>query len=352
MKTRAAIIGAAGYTGMELLRLVHRHPELELVMVAARDNAGKRLGDVVPSTLGVDGVGDRVLEAFEPERAADLAKRVDVAFLCLPHAASARAGKALYEAGLRVVDLSADFRLKSAATYAKTYGEHPAPALLANAVYGLPELHRAELREARLIASPGCHATTAILPLAPLLKRGLVETEGIIVDSKTGVSGGGRSPSPAFHLPEASEGIRPYKVGSTHRHTPEIEQELSLVAGTKVEVVFTPVLAPMSRGILVTAYARLEPGVTEDDCRNAARELYAGGLVTVLDAGKLPDTLWVRGSARAHVAYVVDARKKTVLALAAADNLARGASAQALQAFNVSMGWPDALGLPEIALFP
>jgi len=349
---RTAIIGAGGYTGAELLRLVHRHPELELALVAARDNAGKRLGDVLPSTLGVEGVGERVLESFEPERAAEVAKRVDVAFLCLPHAASARAGKALYDAGLRVVDLSADFRLKSAETYARTYGEHPAPELLSKAVYGIPELHRRELSGAKLIASPGCHATTAILPLAPLLKSGLVEREGLIIDSKTGVSGGGRSPSPAFHHPEAAEGIRPYKVGSTHRHVPEIEQELSLAAGASVEVVFTPVLAPMSRGILCTAYARLKPGVSEDDCRAAASELYAGGLVTVLDQGKLADTLWVRGSARAHVGYVVDARKKTVLAMCATDNLARGASAQALQAFNVSMAWPDALGLPEIALFP
>jgi N-acetyl-gamma-glutamyl-phosphate reductase len=349
---RTAIIGAAGYTGMELLRLVHRHPELELAMVAARDNAGKRLGDVVPSTLGVEGVGDRLLEAFEPESAPDLAKRAEIAFLCLPHGASARAGKALYDAGLQVVDLSADFRLKNVEAYAKTYGEHPVPELLPKAVYGIPELHRKELLGAKLIASPGCHSTTAILALAPLLKSGLVEHEGIIIDSKTGVSGAGRTPGPAYHLPEAAEGIRPYKVGSTHRHVPEIEQELSLAAGTKIEIVFTPVLAPMSRGILATAYARLKAGVSEDDCRKAAKDLYAGGLVTVLDAGKLPDTLWVRGSARAHVAYVVDARKKTVLAMCATDNLARGASAQAVQAFNVSQGFPDALGLPEIALFP
>jgi N-acetyl-gamma-glutamyl-phosphate reductase len=349
---RAAILGAAGYTGAELLRLVHRHPELELVMVAARENAGKRLGDVVPSTLGVEGVGDRVLEAFEPEQAKELAKRADVAFLCLPHAASARAGKALYDAGLRVVDLSADFRLKSVETYTKTYGEHPAPELIAKAVYGIPELHRAELAGARLIASPGCHATSAILPLAPLLKHKLVETDGIIIDSMTGVSGAGRTPGPAYHSPEAAEGIRPYKVGSTHRHVPEVEQELSLAAGSSVEVVFTPILAPMSRGILCTAHAVLRAGTREDACRTAAKELYTGGLVTVLDAGKLPDTLWVRGSARAHVAYVVDARKRTVLALCATDNLTRGASAQAIQAFNVSMGWKDSLGLPEIAQFP
>jgi N-acetyl-gamma-glutamyl-phosphate reductase len=349
---RAAIIGAAGYTGSELVRLIHRHPELSLSVVAARDNAGKRLDQVVPSTLGVKGVGELVLEAFDPEQARELAKRVDVAFLGLPHAASARAGKALYDAGVRVVDLSADFRLKSRETYEKTYGPHPAPELFEVAVYGMPELHRKELAGARLIAAPGCYPTSSILPLAPLLRSGLIAKDGIIIDSKSGVSGAGRSPGQAYHLPEAAEGIRPYKVAGAHRHTVEIEQELSLAAGSALNVVFTPHLAPMTRGILSVAYARLLPGKTEDDCRNAARELYREGLVTVLDKGVLPDTLWVRGSARAHVSYAVDTRVSTVLAMGAIDNLAKGASAQAIQALNVALEWPDALGLPEIAEFP
>lgn len=350
---RTAIIGAAGYTGSELVRLIHRHPELSLEVVAARDNAGKRLEQVVPSTLGVKGVGERVLEAFDPEQAATLAQRVEVAFLCLPHAASARAGKALYDAGVRVVDLSADFRLKSLETYEKTYGgSHPAPELFEHAVYGLPELHRRELAGARLIAAPGCYPTSCILPLAPLLKAGLIAKDGIILDSKSGVSGAGRSPGQAYHLPEAAEGIRPYKVAGAHRHVPEIEQELSLAAGSSLNVVFTPHLAPMTRGILSVGYARLLPGKTEDDCRAAATELYTDGLVSVLPRGVLPDTLWVRGSARAHVGYAVDTRVSTVLAMGAIDNLAKGASAQAIQAFNVSMGWPDATGLPEIAEFP
>ena len=332
---KIAIIGAAGYTGSELVRLVHRHPELSLEVVAARDNAGKRLDQVLPSTLGIRGLAERVLETFEPAQASELAKRVDVVFLCLPHAASARAGKALYDAGVRVVDLSADFRLKSLETYEKTYGPHPSPELFAHAVYGLPELHRRELLGAKLIAAPGCYPTSAILPLAPLLRERLVETRGIIIDSKSGVSGGGRTPGPAYHLPE-------------------IEQELSLALGTgeTLQVVFTPQLAPMSRGILTTAYARLLPGKTADDCRQAARALYAEGLVTVLDDGVLPDTLWVRGSARAHVAYALDQRTSTIIAMGAIDNLAKGASAQALQALNVAMGWPDATGLPEVAQFP
>jgi N-acetyl-gamma-glutamyl-phosphate reductase len=349
---RVGILGAGGYTGAELVRLVHQHPRLRLVMVAAREKAGKRLTDVLPGALGVAGLSELVLEAFDPADAPALAKRIDVAFLCLPHAASARAGKALYEAGVQVVDLSADFRLKDAAVYTKTYGEHPATELLSKAVYGQPELHRSELSGAKLIAAPGCHVTTSLLPLAPLLRAKLIETSPIIIDSKTGVSGGGRSPAPAFHFPESSEGIRPYKVGSTHRHVPEIEQELTLAAGEAIKVCFTPVLAPMSRGILVTAYARPKPGVTADACRAAASELYREGLVSVLPEGTLPDTLWVRGSARAHVQYVLDEHAGLILAMCALDNLARGASSQALQAFNVSRGWSDALGLPQLPLFP
>lgn len=349
---RVGILGAGGYTGAELVRLVHQHPRLRLVMVAAREKAGKHLTEVLPGAIGVAGLSELVLEPFDPADAATLAQRIDVAFLCLPHAASARAGKALFEAGVQVVDLSADFRLKDAAVYTKTYGEHPAAELISKAVYGQPELHRAELPGARLIAAPGCHVTTSLLPLAPLLKSKLIETSPIIIDSKTGVSGGGRSPAPAFHFPEASEGIRPYKVGSTHRHVPEIEQELSLAAAEPIKVCFTPVLVPMSRGILVTAYAKPKPGVTADACRAAASELYREGLVSVLPDGMLPDTLWVRGSARAHVAYVLDQHAGLILAMAAIDNLARGASAQALQAFNVSRAWPDALGLPELPLFP
>jgi N-acetyl-gamma-glutamyl-phosphate reductase len=349
---RVGILGAGGYTGAELVRLLHGHPKLSIVMVGAREKAGKRLSEVLPGTLGVAGLSDLVLEGFAPEQAPELAKRVDVAFLCLPHAASARAGKALYDAGVQVVDLSADFRLKDAATYEKWYGEHPATELLSKAVYGQPELHRAELSGATLIAAPGCHVTTSLLPLAPLLKSKLIEPSPIIIDSKTGVSGGGRTPAPAFHFPESSEGIRPYKAGSTHRHVPEIEQELSLAAGQPVTIAFTPVLVPMSRGILVTAYVKPKPGVTADACRSAASELYRDGLVSVLPAGMLPDTLWVRGSARAHVAYVQDDHAGLLVAMCAIDNLARGASAQAVQAFNVARGWPDALGLPQVPLFP
>jgi N-acetyl-gamma-glutamyl-phosphate reductase len=321
-------------------------------MVAARDNAGRRLGDVLPATEGVAGFGDRVIEAFDPELAESAADRFVVAFCALPHGASARVCAALYAAGVTVVDLSADFRLHDLATFETWYGSHPASDLLPSAIYGLVELHRERLLGARLIAAPGCYPTSAILPLAPLLSERLVETSGLIVDSKSGVSGAGRTPKPSTHLPETAEGIRPYNVAGKHRHTPEIEQELSEVAGERIVLTFTPQLAPFSRGILTCAYAKARPGTTVVGCRDAARSAYEGGLVTVLDGDRLPDTLWVRGSARAHVAYALDSRTETVLSFCAIDNLARGASAQAIQALNASLGWPDALGLPEIALFP
>ena len=303
-------------------------------------------------SLGNATLDTSLIEAFDPANAAELAARVDVVFTALPHAASARAGAALFGAGVRVVDLSADFRLRNVATYEKWYGQHPARELLETAVYGLPELHRDELAGARLIAAPGCYPTSATLALAPVLRAKLVEPTGIVIDSKSGVSGAGRSPTPSTHLPETAEGLRAYKVAGSHRHVPEIEQELGRAAGEEIRVTFTPHLAPMSRGILTTAYARLSPGTTAQSCRDAAKKLYAGGLVTVLDDGRLPDTLHVRGSARAHVAYAADERTGVLLALCAIDNLARGASAQAIQALNVSLGWPDALGLPEVGMFP
>ncbi len=353
-RLKVGVVGAAGYTGAELVRFIALHPRLELTWVGARDRAGQSLAEAVPSTSGVPGIGDLVLESFDESRAPELAAKLDVAFTALPHGASAKAVASLIRAGLRVVDLSADFRINDQGTYEDWYGKHPAPELFTDAVYGLPELHREQLTNARLIAAPGCYPTGAILPVAPLLAERLVEPVGLVFDAITGVTGAGRKPSPTTHFAETSEGIRPYKVAGTHRHTPEIEQELSLQAGTSLRVLFTPQLAPFSRGILTTAYARPtkpEPDLAER-CREAARSLYQDSLVTVLDGDRLPDTLWVRGSARAHVAYAYDERTQTVLAFSAIDNLSRGSSAQAIQALNVAMGWPDAEGLPQIGQFP
>jgi N-acetyl-gamma-glutamyl-phosphate reductase len=357
-RLRVGVVGAAGYTGAELVRLIHGHPRLDLVYVAARERAGQTLAQAIPSTAGVPNLGELVLEPFDPGDVSQIRDRCDGVFLGLPHEASATAAEALLGAGLFVVDLSAAFRLKQAAHYEPWYGHPHATALSQRAVYGLPELHRAELLGARLIAVPGCHVTSALLALAPLLRRStarpaaLVETDGIIVDTKTGVSGAGRSPSASTHFPEAAEGVRPYKVVGAHRHTPEIEQELSILAGASVRVLLTPHLVPMTRGLLATCYARARPGTTAEACREAARDFYREGLVTILERDDLPDTLFLRGSARAHVAYALDARTGILLGVCAIDNLARGASAEAVQALNVARGWPDSLGLPEVGLFP
>ncbi len=350
---RVGIVGAAGYTGAELLRLIHRHPRLELVWVAGNSNAGRKLSAVLPGTLGVQGIGELEIERFEAADAQRLAEQLDVVFCCLPHAKSAEVVSSLYAAGLRVVDLSADFRLRSEEDYRTWYGEHPAAALLGEAVYGLPELHREALRDARLIAAPGCYPTSALLPLAPLVKSDLLDLSGpIIVDAKSGVSGAGRTPGPGTHFSETSEGIRAYKVAGSHRHTGEIEQELSIAAGQRVQVVFTPHLVPMTRGILSVAYLKPRAGVDAERCRGAARSYYPeGGLVSVMQ-DELPDTLWVRGSVRAHVAYRLDPRTGTLIAFGAIDNLTRGASGQALHALNVALGWDEDLGLPQLGQFP
>jgi len=352
-RIRAALLGAAGYTGAELIRLIDLHPSLELVHVAARENAGQTLGAVIPALEGVRGLSDMVLQTFDEGDAEALRGKVDVVFTALPHAASARLGGALYDVGIQVVDLSADFRLRDRATYEAWYGPHPRPELLEKAVYGLPELYARELEGARLIACPGCYPTSAILPLVPLLRAGLVSLDQpIIVDSKSGVSGAGRKPGAAYHLPEAAEGMRPYKVAGTHRHTPEIEQEISVAAGKALHVLFTPQLAPMSRGILTNVYARARAGLTTAQCLDAARSVLESDLLTVLPAGRLPDTLHVRGSGRAQLGYAVDERTGLVLGMCTIDNLARGASAQAIAAFNLSRGLPMTAGVPRIATFP
>lgn len=350
-KLKTAIVGVAGYTGAELVRILAGHPELELVRAFGSSTKGQRLGQALPSVNGIAGLGDVSIEDLSEVPSSEL-RALDVAFTALPHAESARVGAALYRAGVQVVDLSADYRLSDVATYERWYGAHPEPELCREARYGLVEWHRAELAGARLIAAPGCYPTSAVLALGPLLANQLVAPDGIIIDSKSGVSGAGKKPLPSTHFSETSEGIRPYKVARTHRHTPEIEQELSRIAGQSVSVLFTPQLAPFSRGILSCCYARALPGTSVEACRDAARKHYLGSLVSVLSDDALPDTLWVRGSARAQVAYALDGTTGWVIAFAAIDNLTKGASGQAVQALNVARGFPEELGLPLVAQFP
>ena len=352
-----AIVGASGYTGAELIRLLAQHPLVSIAGLYARGNAGQPLGKVFPQFAGIAGLGERMLEAFDDAQVAASAR---VAFCALPHGDSARAVAALIARGVTVLDLSADFRLRDPAAYASWYGSperphHPAPGLLGQAVYGMVELYRARLPGARLVAVPGCYPTASILAIAPLLEAGLVSPEGLIVDAKSGVSGAGRGTSLGTHFSEIGEGLRPYKVAGTHRHTPEIEQELGVLAGGReVRLVFTPHLVPMTRGIVACVYAtptdasRPAAAYQEAIARRWADEPF----VTVLPPGHLPDTSFVRGSNRIHVAVAYDARAQRVLAMSAIDNLVKGASGQAIQCMNLVLGLPETTGLAAAGVFP
>jgi N-acetyl-gamma-glutamyl-phosphate reductase len=344
---RATIVGGTGYTGAELVRLALGHPSLELVSIVGNTTAGQTIADVLPNLRGI--VEGRV-KPFEPDA---IAEQADVAFCALPHAASAEAVSALRQRGQKVFDLSADFRFEDLSVYEAWYGKHPVPERLPEAVYGLVELHREELRTADLIAVPGCYPTASTLALAPLVKGGLIRPDGIAVDAKSGVSGAGRGVSGATHFPEAAEGIRAYKAGA-HRHGPEIEQELSRLAGAPIEIAFVPHLLPMTRGILATCYAQpAHSKVTAAACTEAARALYAGSpSVHVLDEGQHPDTLWVRGSNRVHVGYAQARGGGTVIAMSAIDNLVKGASGQAIQCLNVRFGLDEGAGLHAPAQWP
>jgi N-acetyl-gamma-glutamyl-phosphate reductase len=343
-----AIIGASGYTGAELLRLLIGHPHVDVIAIYANRAAGSSLADVYPQFAGRF---DSTIETFDADA---VAARAKVAFAALPHGASATAVAELRERGVAVIDLSADFRLDDAKVYGAWYGEHPAPALLADAVYGLPEFHRDEIRAASLVAAPGCYPTSAILAIGPLLAAGMVDSAGLIVDAKSGASGAGRSPGQSTHLPEAGEGIRAYKVAGTHRHTPEIEQELGKLARRDIALTFTPHLAPMSRGIFTCVYATpVDPARDAAGYRAALVDGYAGEpFVTVLGEGRVPDTAHVRGSNRAHVAVAYDRRAGRVIAMSAIDNLVKGAAGQAVQCLNLMRGWPETTALDAVALFP
>lgn len=344
---RAIVVGGTGYTGAELVRLVLGHPSVELVAVVGHTTAGQMVAEVLPSLRGV--VGGAV-QPFDPDA---IVEQADVAFCALPHAASAEAVNALRQRGQTVLDLSADFRLTSLSVYEAWYGKHPVPERLGEAVYGLVELHREELRTADLIAVPGCYPTASTLALAPLVKNGLIRSEGIVVDAKSGVSGAGRGTSSATHFPETAEGVRAYKAGA-HRHGPEIEQELSRLAGARIRIAFVPHLVPMTRGILATCYAQAaDSSVTAAACTEAARALYTESpLVHVLDEGQHPDTLWVRGSNRVHLGYVQDRSTGTIIAMSAIDNLVKGASGQAIQCLNVRFGVDEVAGLQAPAQWP
>lgn len=333
---RAAIIGATGYTALELVKILLRHPEVEITALTSRSEGNPHVASVHPQLAG------RIDLAMADLSPSEIASRADVAFSCLPHGVTSTLVPKLLDAGMRVVDLSADYRLNSPESYADWYGQkHADPERLGKTVYGLPELFREQIRDARLVANPGCYPTSAILPLAALVKTGLVAPREIIIDAKSGVSGAGRTPKLTTHFPECNESISAYNVGR-HRHTPEIEQVLSLASGCAVEVIFTPHLVPMDRGILSTIYAQPLGEVSEEKALAAIREFYSREpfvrVVNHLPGSKdTADTNFCDITVR-----VVRGR---LIAISCLDNLIKGASGAAVQNFNLMYGFSETTAL-------
>ncbi len=344
MKTKKiAIIGASGYSGEELVRLLLHHPHADLAAVTSRQNAGQTLAQVFPRFASHS--KSQTLRFSEP-KAELLAKQADVVFLALPHGVAADYAVPLLDAGCVVIDLSADFRLRSAEIYKEFYAhDHPAPELLKKAVYGLPEIHRAEIKKALLIASPGCYPTSILLPLIPLLQAGLIKPDGIIADSLSGVSGAGRKAETDYLFCECHESLRPYSVPK-HRHLSEIEEQLSFAAKTPITIQFTPHLVPVNRGILTTLYLAPEKSADADTIAACYRKSYAHEpFVRLLQGKELPDTKNVVGTNFIEIAWRQDPRTGRLIVMSAEDNLVKGASGQAVQSMNIVCGWPETAGL-------
>ena len=336
-----------GYTAAELLRLIASHPELEVVYISSHHNIGRRVDAVFPQ---LSGFYDLV---FEPTDVEKIKASCDAVFLALPHGASVPLVQKLAAVGVRCVDMGADFRLKNPAVYEKYYGlVHSAPHMLADAVYGLPELYREQIQKAVFVANPGCYPTASILPLAPLLKNHLIESSQIIIDAKSGATGAGRNAKEANLYCEVNDSFKAYGVG-THRHMPEIAQELSLAAGLPVDMIFTPHLVPMSRGILATIYAMRTPQAAPGDIRNALEQAYAQEpFVQVLADGVFPQTKWVYGSNQVQIGVWTDPGSRRVVLVSAVDNLTKGASGQALQNLNLMLGIEETTALSMPGLMP
>jgi len=348
---KVAIVGASGYSGEVLVQLMLNHPHAELVAVTSRQNAGQTLAQVFPKFASHP--KSKALRFVEPN-AELLAQQADVVFLALPHGVAAEFAIPLLKAGCTVIDLSADFRLKSADIYQEFYAhEHPAPELLKKSVYGLPEVYRAEIKKAQLIASPGCYPTSILLPVIPLLKAGIIKTAGIIADSMSGVSGAGRKAEIDYLFCECNESVRPYGVPK-HRHLSEIEEQLSFAAGTKVTIQFTPHLIPVNRGILTTLYLAPEKhfataeemGALAEKITATYQAAYANEpFVRLLEGKALPDTKNVVGTNVCEIAWRLDPRTGRLIVMSAEDNVVKGASGQAVQSLNILSGWPETAGL-------
>jgi len=345
---RAGLVGVTGYTGMELARVLASHPSMRLVCATSRTEAGARLGDLYPFLNGLPGADVRLIEPL-PSR---VAAECDIVFLAVPHGTAAEMAAELLKLGKKVVDLSADFRLRDAGVYEAWYKNHPHPELLPRAVYGLPELYADAVAGADLVANPGCYPTASILGLAAPLAAGLIETDGIVIDAKSGTTGAGRTPGVPTLFCEVQDTFRAYNPGK-HRHTPEIEQELSCLADAPLTVMFSPHLVPMNRGILATIYTRLKQPVSQEAVQTAFETYWKDApFVRVMRPGTLPETRFVRGTMFCDMAPVVEPRTGRLIVVSVIDNLCRGASGQAVANANLMCGLPLDAGLRLAPLMP
>lgn len=339
---KAGILGATGYTGQELIRLLHSHPEAEIVYLGSSSSAGKDISDIYPH---LSDNGQVLEEENVPE--------ADVLFAALPHGIAAARAEELLQRGIKIIDLGADFRLNHSQIYEEWYKtKHASPRLLQEAVYGLPELYRNDIKGKVLIANPGCYPTASLLALVPLLKAGLLNKDSIIIDAKSGVSGAGRGLAIGSHYSEVNENFKAYGVAS-HRHTPEIEQQLSKAAGEPVLINFTPHLVPMTRGILTTIYAQVKEGIREEALREIWREAYENEpFIHLLPEGTWPQTKYAYGSNHAFLQLKYDTRTGRVILVSVIDNLVKGASGQAIQNMNILFGLPETTGLKLTGIWP
>ncbi len=339
---RVGIVGANGYAGAELVRILVAHPEANLTIITSRQYSGKKFSRIYPS---MENVVDLVCEDMSIDRLCDAA---DVIFTALPHKIPMEIIPGLINNGKKVIDLSADFRFSDVARYEAFYQPHTAPELLKQSVYGLSEIFFDEIKTARLIGNPGCYPTSVLLPLIPLLKQNLIEETTIIADSKSGVSGAGRSLSPTSHFCEVNESYKAYKVGE-HRHTPEMEEVLSREAGMPIHITFVPHLVPMTRGMLTTIYAVLQQNVGERDIEECFHTYYnEQPFIRLCKDNRMPDTLHVKGTNFCDIGFRIEKHNRRIILLSAIDNLVKGASGQAVQNMNIMMGYDQTAGLLQV----
>ena len=342
------IVGASGYGGVQLVRLLQDHPKLELVYLGGESSAGKSFGELYPH------LGHQTKLTIEPIDLEEIGRRCQAVFLSLPNGLACDMAPTLLEKGCKVLDLSADYRFDNLDTYEAWYGKQRTDRDVAEtAVYGLPELYRDRISEAQLVGCPGCYPTASLLAISPLLKQGLVMPETAIIDAKSGASGGGRQPKTNLLLAEADQSLGAYNVGR-HRHTPEIEQICSDLAGHEVLIQFTPHLIPMVRGILATVYATLrDPGLVRDDLITIYQAFYRSSPgVKILPSGVYPQTKWACGTNLCYIGIEVDPRTDRVIVMSAIDNLLKGQAGQAIQCLNLMMKWEEMLGLPQLSFYP